>query len=333
MRPIVQWTGVGAALLLQGACAAVLGFEDHEPYPTTATSTTGSGGGGGSTTTATGTGGSSGGAGGAGGAAGVDVLLIPDLGEDSVGMYSPEDGTYLGDFIPPGTGTEPYDLESPNCAAQGPDGRIYVSDQVADAIVRFEPDGTFESIFADATDGLDNVRGIDFRDAELFASVSPSTQPFVARFDLEGNRLADFVADSSNPFDLLFLPNRTMLLADIEEPDNVRLYDVDATSYAELFSINFPQQIQPLPNGNFVVAGWSEAHEFEIDGTIVRTITDLDSSSGIYPLDNGQWLLSSDAGVQAINPFSQEVIQTARVGTSFMKIERVTLTELPPSAR
>jgi hypothetical protein len=132
---------------------------------------------------------------------------------------------------------------------------------------------------------------------------------------------------------VLFLPNRTMMLANLEDPDDVRLYDVDGSSHTSLLALHFPQQIQPLPNGNFVVAGWSEVHEFEIDGTVVRSISTLTSASGVYPLDDGQWLISSDDGVQAINPFSQEVVQTARVGTAFLKIERVTLPELPTGAR
>jgi hypothetical protein len=315
-------------IALTGGCALVLGFEDHEPYPegeggagaggagTGGVVTTG--GAGGTTTTTTG------GMGGVGGEPGTAVLLIADRGEDSVGIYSVEDGTYLGDFVPPVTGTEPYTFSSPNSAVQGPDGRIYVADQIEDHIVCFEADGTFHSIFADASDGLDNVRGLDFRDDILFASVSPAAGAFVARFDSSGNRQADFVADASDPFDVLVLPGGTVMMADIEDPDNVRLYDVDASSFSELLTIDFPQQIQPLGNGNYGVAAWTEVVEMEPDGDVVRTIT-VDQGRGIYPLENGNWLVSSTAGVEAINPFSKEVIQTPRVGSGFTKIERVVL--------
>jgi hypothetical protein len=308
------------------ACALVLGFEDHQPFPDDGGGAGGTGGAG-----AGGTGGdATGGAGGTGGQ-GVDVLLITDPSTDSVGMYSPLDGTYLGDFVPPPTGAEPYDLSTPNNAIQGPDGRIYVSDQLADVILRFEADGTFESIFTEKADwpGVDNVRGMQFRDDVLFASVSPPSNgmevPAVAQFDLAGNYLGNFVEVGINPFDVLFTSAGTMLLANIEDPDDVRLYDVDGTAFSELIEINFPQQIQPLDDGTYVVAAWTDVVQIQIDGTVVRTIAGLSSCSGIYPLDDGQWLISSDAGVQSINPFSQQVIDTKRVGTSFLKIERVTL--------
>lgn len=319
---------VWLAALVGSGCGLVLGFEDHEPYPPSEGGTANIGGTGGTSEGGGGATGGSGGVGGQGGEPGVAVLLIPDRGEDAVGMYDIVDGTYLGDFVPPLTGSEPYTFSSANNAVQGPDDRIYVADQITDSIVTFNPDGSFHTIFADQSDGLDNLRGLDFRGTELFVSVSPAGGAFVARFDSAGMRLADFVADASDPFDILFLPGGTMMMADIAPIDNVRLYDVGASSFTPLRDIDFPQQIQPLANGNFVVVGWSEAIEMEADGDVVRTIV-IDVGRGVYPLESGNWLISSDAGVQAINPFSEEVIQTARVGTGFTKIERAVLPAQP----
>ncbi len=323
---MIARVAITALLLGGGGCALVLGFEDHEPYPSD---------GGGGDAPVGGMGGAPGGEGGTagdggmgglGGEPGVAVLLIPDRSEDSVGIYDITDGTYIRDFVPPLDGSEPFSFGTPNGVAQGPDGRIFVSDQLEDHIVAFQPDGTFDRIFADQSDGLDNVRGIDFRDGQLFASVSPSAGAFVARFDEVGNRLADFVSDASDPFDILFLPGGTMMMADITTPDNVRIYDVDASSFSVLTTIEFPQQIQPLDNGNYIAAGWTEAIEFEADGDVVRTLT-ISTGRGIYPLEGGNWLISSDDGVQAINPFSEEIVQNARVGSGFTKIERVVLPE------
>ncbi|MEZ4440597.1 MAG: hypothetical protein R3B72_15975 [Polyangiaceae bacterium] len=317
-----------AGLAALSGCALVLGFEEHEPFPEGGGGAGASGTGGGSSSGGAGPSAGGGGAGGEG-AGGVDVLLIPDPSTDSVGMYSPVDGTYLGDFIPPITGTEPYTFQTPHEAIQGPDGRIYVSDQLTDSIVRFEPDGSFESIFADATDGLDNVRGMDFRNDILFASHSPiAGTKAIVTFNLSGTRLADFIPDI-DAFDIFFTPANTALVANIEDPDDIRLYDVDGTNYQSLLSIDFPQQIQPLPDGDFVVAAWTDVVQFTIAGTVVRSITGLSSCSGVYPLEDGQWLISSDDGVQSINPFSMQVVDTKRVGSSYLKIEKVNLPALP----
>jgi hypothetical protein len=290
----------------------VLGFEDHQPFPSDDGGSSAVGG--------------QGGAGGGGGDATIDVLLIADRGEDAIGMYDPEDGTYLGDFVPPRTGAEPFELSSPNNAIQGPDGRIYVSDQLSDSVVRFEADGTFESVLVDMTDGVDNLRGIDFRGDTLFVSVSPGGGPsVVATFDLNGNRMADFVDDGSDPFDVMFLANGTMMLADIAL-DTVRLYDVDASSFTSLLTADFPQQLQPLANGNYLVAAWDFVAEYAISGSIVNQL-EMGSvvSRGVHPLGNGQWLITNDDGIQAFNPFSKMLIDTLRVGPSFSKIERATL--------
>lgn len=329
-RHVPQPLALAALALTTAACGLVLGFEDHEPFPDD---------GGGGNTGGSGPGGAGGaGAMGGGGAgpSGIDVLLITDPSSDSVGVYDPMDGTYLGDFVPPPTGAEPYELGTPNNAIQGPDGRIYVSDQIRDVVLRFEADGTFESIWADTITypGLDNVRGMQFRGEQLFVSVSPGSsteQPkAVALFDIDGNYLGNFVETTTgafNPFDVLFTAAGTMLMANIQDPDDIRLYDVDGSSFEELIDINFPQQIQPLADGTYVVAAWTEVTQFTIDGTVVRSLTDLSSCSGVFPLDDGQWLITSNDGVQSINPFSMQVIDTKRVGSSFLKIERVTLPE------
>ena len=303
-------------------CALVFGFEDHEPFP----SDTQQGGMGGS--------GASGGRGGAmdmGGMGGdggvpvemVEVLLIPDRTEDAVGMYSPTDGAYIRDLVPPLTGNEPYALTTPQSAAQGPDGLIYLTDQIDDLVVRFNQDGSFESIVADASDGLDNVRGIDFRDGLLYVSNAPAAAPAVLTFDLQGNRLADHVTGNISPFDVLFLSNGTMMMADLVL-DAVLLFDVDGGAGQTIFVINFPQQVHTLQNGNFVVAADDEIVEFEIDGDRVRSVAMMGLNRGVIELDNGHWLVAHN-GIDVFNPFSGEIVSTSRVGGSYSKVERAML--------
>ena len=104
------------------------------------------------------------------------VLLIPDSTTDAVGMYDTNDGTYLGDFIvddPTGT---LYDLQTPINAMEGPGGMIFVSDQISDAVYAFDNEGNFS--YTAALTGLNNVRGIDFRDDTLYVT---SGDDYVAR--------------------------------------------------------------------------------------------------------------------------------------------------------
>jgi hypothetical protein len=335
LRLVVIATLAGAS-----GCGAILGFEDHEPYPddgaggtltSSSSVSSSSSGAASSSTTSTGVGGAAGG-GGAAPEPEVEVLLIPDSIEDAIGVYDPATGAYLGDFVPPKTGMEPWSFALPNNAVQGPDKRIYVSDQSSDAVFCFEQDGSFHGVFADDSDGLDNVRGIDFRDGELFVSLSPAGgQAVVARFSATGNRLADFINDSSDPFDIFFLDDSSMLLANVSSPDDVRRYNALGAFQATVVTTDFPQQIQQLPNGNLVAAGWDEYLEFALDGSVMRTVavTNTKPGRGIYPLSNGFWLVASAGGVDVVNPNTEVVEQAIRATGSFHKIERAFLRELP----
>jgi hypothetical protein len=119
-----------------------------------------------------------------------------------------------------------------------------------------------------------------------------------------------------------------MMLANIAAPDDVRVYDVNGGTGSSVVPIDFPQQIALLPQGTFAVAGWTQLLEVRMDGSIVRTLA-IDIGRGVHPLDSGNWLVTSDGGVEVVEPISEQLLQTIRVGTGFTKIERVTLPALP----
>jgi len=243
------------------------------------------------------------------------ILLITDSTSDTVCMFDPYDGTYLGDFctIPPIHGT----YLTPVNAIPGPDGNIYVSDQVQDAVFVFNSTGTFLYEYANDTDGLNNVRGIAFRGTHLFVT---SGDDYVAEFDGPHSRLPDFINDGSEPFDIFFLDDGRALLSDIYgSTDNVRLYYANGTLDTVLFQINFPQQIMNdtiLP-GSYLNAGFSggQITDFDLDGTIVQT-TPFSSGRGVYRLGNENLLLTDGDGVWEIEPGTGSVVGQKKGGSS-----------------
>jgi hypothetical protein len=240
-----------------------------------------------------------------------EFLLIPDSTADTVGMYDPYDGSYLGDLIN-GEGM----FTTPINAVPGPDGYIYVSDQVADSVFRFNMDGSFFDVFADASDGLNNIRGIDFRGGHLFVT---SGDDYVAEFDGPHNRIGNFIQDGSDPFDILFLDDGRALLADIQgTTDNVRLYDADGSLLYEVFSVNFPEQIQfdSLSPGAYLNASFSDdvISDFDLDGTIHQT-TFFNGGRGVYRLGNGNLLATAGDGVWEIEPGTGNVIEQENTGS------------------
>jgi hypothetical protein len=238
-------------------------------------------------------------------------LLIPDSLADTVGMYDPYDGAYHGDLI---IGGDMF--STPVNAVPGPGGYIYVSDQVADTVFRFNMDGSFFDVYADGTDGLNNIRGIDFRDGHVFVT---SGDDYVAEFAGPHNKIGNFIEDGSDPFDILFLDDGRSLLADIQgTTDNVRLYDVDGTLLYEVFSVSFPEQIQfdSLSPGAFLNAAFSPdlVTDFDLDGTIWQQ-TPWDSGRGVYRLGNGNLLLTNGDGVFEVEPGTGNIIEQEKDGS------------------
>lgn len=239
-------------------------------------------------------------------------LLIPDSTADVVGMYDPFDGTFLGNLI---TQPPPEGFSTPINAVLGPDGNIYVSDQVKDSVFVYDMGGNYLYTYADASDGLNNIRGIDFRGGHLFVT---SGDDYVAEFDGPHSRLPDFINDGSDPFDILFLPDGRSLLTDIGG-DNVRLYDTDGTLIQELFSVDFPEQVQfdSLGPGDFLSASFSAdlIHDFDLDGTIYQT-TPWDSGRGVFRLGNGNLLATNGRGVFEIDPATGAIIEQENSGSA-----------------
>jgi cysteine-rich repeat protein len=255
--------------------------------------------------------------------AAVEVLLIPDSVDDRVSMFDPGDGTLLGDFIAPNTAADPYQLSIPVNAVQGPNDHIYVSDQGEDKIFEFAQDGTFIGVFASETQGIDNIRGIHFAGGDLYVSVGGSQ--LVARFDLNGNRLSDYVNDSSNPFDILFLDSGEMLMSNIKQPEAVRLYAPGGQSFSDLHSVVFPEQLNLTSSGTILVASFSESTvtELELGGTVMQTVS-VGNARGCHALQNGHWLVTGSAtGVEEINPAQNGTVEIEAAGAGWRFIERV----------
>jgi len=241
------------------------------------------------------------------------TLLIPDSEADVIAMFNPEDGTYEGIFVENDTTGTQYDFATPVNAVQGPDGNVYVSDQLSDIVYVF--DGYGEFLWVGAETGLNNVRGIDFRNDTLFVT---SGDDYVAMFSGPDEFAGYFIQDGSDPFDIHFLDDGTCLLANIQgSSDDIRHYEADGQSYTSLFSVSFPEQIQADAENpdHYLNAAFSadQITEFMLDGTIVDT-WNLDGGRGIYRLGNGNLLATNGEGVHEIDPATGSIIETEYEG-------------------
>ncbi len=256
---------------------------------------------------------------------GKPVLLIPDSTADVVAVFHPYDGTYQGDLINNSAGL----FSTPVNAIQWRDYNIYVSDQVADSVFVYDIQGNYLSTYADASDGLNNIRGIAFRGNHLFVT---SGDDFVAEFDGPHSRLPDFISDGSDPFDICFLPDGTSALSDIQgTDDNVRFYDFNGALIAELFKTNFPEQVTAdlmfKPHG-FLVTTFSDKNVTNFgraEGDIYNVINLNNYGRGVYRLGNGNILTSGYDGVQEWDPASGALLTQIMTGSGWRFIEEAEL--------
>lgn len=333
---MVRATVPFVTLVFASGCALVWGFEDRELQqeavtggngPVTSSSSSATTGGSGGMAS-----GGTGGAGGSGGeATGTDVLLIADAGKNAVGLYDPFDGHYLGvDLIPEFQGTEPYDLSAVYQASQGPDGRIYVLDRIEGDILAFHPDGGFDGVFVD---DLQGITALAFRDGDVFVAVKASTDSVVARFDVSGQRLEDFLVDDP-PFDEIrpehihFLDNKTMLMSHTLEPEEVRLYDVVGPPFLTVFTPDYAVQVVGNAAGGILSAEDDAYRSHDTSGNEQASVP-ATLAGGIWELGNGHWIATELDGVQEVDPVAMEVVQTIRIGNGYWKIGQATLPEIP----
>ncbi|MEM7168026.1 MAG: proprotein convertase P-domain-containing protein [Planctomycetota bacterium] len=232
---------------------------------------------------------------------GNDYLMIPESTGGTVGLYDPTCGAYVGELIASGA-TSPMTLEAPVCAILGADDRIYLSDQLGNRVYRFNRHGTLVDVFADAFDGLSNIRGLDF---DASGNLLVADDEFVAAFDPAGMALPHVVLDHSEPTDVHVLPNGRLLVSNAMFPWEVRNYQANGQGFTSaVSSLRLPLQINDLDNGSFVVTSFEDDTITEFDATagIVQTIAVEAGPRGVYELENGKWLYTTSVGVWCVDP-------------------------------
>ena len=262
-------------------------------------------------------------------------LMIPDSVKDRILLFDAQDGSLIDDnFIDGSEETGLGIFQTPINAVQI-NQEIWVSDQVADAIFRFDLQGNYLSVVGDNdgdgdTDGLDNIRGLEFVNGLVYVANAgdendaPGDGEIVVVFDQTGNNLGFF--DTGDPYDIRAY-NGELLINDInsesiggEDIDRYSIDGVNSTLLGTLVEsdgetgIDFPQQITIREsNGNILVGGFSRPggiYEYDTEGNQVNF---FDASAGFanivraaYELDNGEIIWSGGDGVVVTDPDTGE---------------------------
>lgn len=256
-----------------------------------------------------------------------DVLLIPDSDNDRVWAFSAIDGGLIDDsFIAdPGSDNGVDVFNRPLEVLLGSDGNLLITDQFADVVSAFGPDGSFIRVFSLGgvrdTNIMDNIRG------GHVLTQGPNTggvlvtnsgrlndlvisQKNVKRLDADdGSELSDFAFNRyggiRGPFDAIGY-NGEVLVSD-EGQDKIVRYTLDGKFNERFVSafafpqLDFPQQMAIASNGNLLLCSFSGGVilEFDPDANLVGQYDPgtLELYRGVAELDNGNLLVTTTTGV------------------------------------
>ena len=256
-----------------------------------------------------------------------EVLMIPDSNNDTVDLYDPFDGTLLVSGFIVGNG----ELTTPINAIPSGRGSIFLSDQLADAVLEYDLDGNLIGTVIDSSDGVDNVRGIEVYDGKLYASIgSGALAGTIQVYDLEGGQST--FAMGLDPFDVFFR-DEDILVACIDNED-IAAFDFDGAFLGPFHDsdgvngIDFPEQINLALNGDVLVGGFSSpAGVYRYDAVTGIQVDYFDVGTGVrgvHSLGNGQILYTSGSGVFSLDPVSgQSTLLNS--GGSYRFVERINL--------
>ena len=180
------------------------------------------------------------------------------------------------------------------------------------------------------TDGLDNIRGIEFASGLIYVANGgsnndvPGDGEVVVVFDPTGNNLGFF--DTGDPYDIRAY-NGQLLINDINREsdggEDIDIYTLDGVNsrFVETLvesdgetGIDFPQQITVRSsNANLLVAGFSAPgglYEYDFEGNQVNLFNADDGFAERlrtgYELGNGNIIWSGGDGVIVTNPTTTE---------------------------
>ncbi len=236
-------------------------------------------------------------------------LVIGDSSNDRIMTFDPFDGSLIDpDFIVDADGS-PYDFATPKDAINV-GNEIWVADQIADAVYRFDLSGGFIDAI---TTGLDNIRGMAFVNGTVYVSNSGTDNDApgdaVVMFDTAGNNLGSFaVGNGGDPFDV-FAYNGELLISDIAN-EAIQRHDL-AGNFLGTFhdsdgvsGIDFPQQLASRGD-NVLAAGFSPPaglYEYDDAGNQIAFYDAVDDLRGVFVLGNGNILVTNTSGVWALDP-------------------------------
>ncbi len=237
-------------------------------------------------------------------------LMIPDSGAgDRVMLFSSVDGSLIDANWITDIGAVGWAFTTPK-EARKVGNQIWVSDQVTDAIHRFDMNRNYVSSITSHPGGgvLDNVRGFGIDGSNrVYLTLMHGTAALkgIVVYDYSGANVSFFPGTGSY-FDAE--PYNGELLVTNSTSNNLERWSLTGTFLGNFKTgVTFPQQVEILPDNTVVVTatiaanGVEGVYHLSSTGTTLRFIDtepiEEQVPRGGYPLADGNWLVATSTGV------------------------------------
>lgn len=251
------------------------------------------------------------------------VLLIPNSSSANRGVmaFDPHSGALIDQQFIPHVPFDPTStLYTPFQIVPKPDGTGFLmSDQVRSVVTEHNLDGTFRRVFAPAGGTSDpaimtNTRGMALspRGTVLVTVASQGNANSVVEFDASGKYLGTFIAPGADglrgPWGITFRDGDVLVSG--SDSDAIHSFSRDGSKANARFfeGLSWPGQMVEQANGNVLVASWGSGStpgvwEIDRDGKLLGVYTPPGGTGyqGVYPLGNGNILVTSSRGVHEID--------------------------------
>ncbi len=241
-------------------------------------------------------------------------ILMPDSTADKIVKFDALTGALVdANFIVDANNPLTYDFSTPKDVFQV-DNEIWVLDQVADSIFRFDLNGAWVGTVNGVAGTLDNCRGGEYVNGVVYVtndgSGNGATVDTVVMFAPDGTRLGSFsVADSgSSPFDVVGY-NGELLVTHFTATNRIGRYDYAGNPLTPEFhssngttGIDSPEQAWVTAANNLLVCGFGApigVYEYDSSGAQINFWPNSVFLRGVCELDNGQ-ILFSDSGAAKV---------------------------------
>lgn len=186
---------------------------------------------------------------------------------------------------------------------------IWVTDQVDDAIYRFDDEGNH---LGTVSGNMDNIKGLELvNNNEIWVTNAGTSNgapgDAIVRLDMDGNYQGSYATGEKSSFDIIDT-GTGVFISFINQGSPIERWDYDGNfidNLVEPGTLNFAQQIDLTADGNLLVGNFSSPsgiYLFDTGSGSQLEYWPLSDVRGVMETNDGSILWSNSSGIHRLNP-------------------------------